>query len=219
MQLPPFTKWGKASKHYYDVSLLQRLASTAPSQHNLMTVQYRMHPSLANIVSSTFYKGALTTAPAIEAKRTRPTPVLFVDVDGHELSKDNSFLNDDEVKAVIKLAVHERASHPGALINIITFYKPQMKAISKAVASHAALSKLVDVSTVDSMQGREADVVILSCVRTSVPIGFLKDQRRLNVAISRAKDMMYMVGNHTTLLNAGSGAWTSVLTHGNMATR
>ena len=106
-----------------------------------------MHPSLANIVSSTFYKGNLTTAPEIEAIRTRPTPVLFVDVDGDELSQDNSFWNINEVKAVIKLAVHERASHPGALINIITFYKPQMKAISKAVAANAALNKMVGVAT------------------------------------------------------------------------
>ena len=174
---------------------------------------------MANIVSSTFYKGKLTTAPSIEAIRTRPTPVLFVDVDGSELSRDKSYWNIDEVRAVISLAVNERASHPDALINIITFYKPQLKAISKAVAANAALNKMVYVATVDSMQGREADVVIVSCVRTSVPIGFLTDRPRLNVAISRAKDMMYIVGSRKTLLKAKSDAWTLVLSHGNMATR
>ena len=144
---PPFTKWRKAEDYEYNVSLLQRLARTAPFHLNLMTVQYRMHPSLANIVSSTFYKRKLTTAPAIETIRTRPTPVLFVNVDGSELSRDTSFWNIDEVRAVISLAVNESASHPDALINIITFYKPQMKAISKAVAANAALNKMVGVAT------------------------------------------------------------------------
>ncbi|CAK4473014.1 unnamed protein product [Aphanomyces euteiches] len=69
----------------------------------------------------------------------------------------------------------------------------------------------VDAITVDAMQGREADVVVLSCVRTDNKIGFLRNPNRLNVAISRAKEALYIVGHLPTLRS--DEMWRKLLNH------
>jgi superfamily I DNA and/or RNA helicase len=99
-------------------------------------------------------------------------------------------------------------------VNVISFHKPQMFAIRQQLEVVGLMrSGLVDVITVDSMQGREADVVVLSCVRTGDNIGFLKDHKRLNVALSRAKEILYIVGDHDTLKAYGSLSWKRALAH------
>jgi superfamily I DNA and/or RNA helicase len=184
--LPPFTKWKKAADYNYNVSLLQRLAQRpgVPADHNLMVVQYRMHPSIATIVSDIFYGGRLTTAPTVIAARHRKVPVHFIDVAGSEQCHGTSFRNIQEARRVVEI-VHKETVHPGnntsmgrygsmrdgelsvashahALsrtsplsIDVIAFHKPQVLAIKEAL-ERSGLSKLgkIDVTTVDSMQGR-----------------------------------------------------------------
>ena len=102
---------------------------------------------------------------------------------------------------------------------MIAFHRPQMFAIRDALRKQELLEEgQVDVLTVDSMQGREADVVILSCVRNGKSIGFLGERKRLNVAISRAREMLYIVGDWATLSEHGSLAWKRVLRHPEMST-
>jgi superfamily I DNA and/or RNA helicase len=190
-----------------------------PLQHNLLTQQHRMHADNGRLVSEVFYEGTLTTAAATAASRKRFPSVQFVDVRGREEKINNSYKNDAEAREVVDIVRRERDAHPDKLINVITFHRPQMFAISDALrrvgllgdsstarstarrtarrtasASSAASSAQLDVITVDSMQGREADIVILSCARTH-GYGFLKDLQRLNVALSRSREMLYIVGN------------------------
>lgn len=180
----------------------------------MMTLQYRMHPKVADIVSSTFYEEFLTTPSAISRVRVRENPVLFVDVRGRREKQRFSFKNTQEVAAVLRIVQKERLKNPHQLVNVIALHKPQMFAIRKELDSRGMLdSGLVDVITVDSMQGREADVIVLSCVRTGTSIGFLSDAQRLNVALSRAREMLYIVGDHDTLERCGSFHLKLVLAH------
>jgi regulator of nonsense transcripts 1 len=167
LQLAPFTTWRNARNYQYDTSMLQRHATSShlPSNHNLLTEQYRMPPTLATLVSDLFYGGVLTTAASTTASRQRSPAVRFVDVSGQEENLKKSYKNMAEVRVVVDTVRRERAAHPDQLINVIAFYKPQMFAIKDALKderlysnSGAALATELDVNTVDSMQGREADI-------------------------------------------------------------
>ncbi|KAF0687333.1 hypothetical protein As57867_020845, partial [Aphanomyces stellatus] len=103
-----------------------------------------------------------------------------------------------------------RTTHPTLSINVICFHKPQYVALQRLCQAEPALAS-VDVVTVDAMQGREADVVVLSCVRTDGQVGFLSNRPRINVALSRAKEALYIVGHGPTLRS--NADWRKVLAH------
>lgn len=106
VQLPPFTRCDEAGKRQYSVSLLQRLAERrgAPLDYNLMTVQYRMHPSIARILSDTFYRGSLVTADSVVAARKRNEPVKCIHVhNGWESQSGTSWINWNEANRVANI--------------------------------------------------------------------------------------------------------------------
>jgi superfamily I DNA and/or RNA helicase len=217
LQLPPFTKWKRAEEFEYDVPLLQHLVKNAPDGLNMMTVQYRMHPALADIISSVFYQDRLSTAPSVAALRDRERPVVFVDNSGSEVKVGTSFKNKQEVKAIVQLVQDEVTKHPHWTVNVIAFHKPQMFALLDALRAAWLLEEgNVEVLTVDTMQGREADIILLSCCRSGSSIGFLGNRKRLNVALSRAREMLYVVGNRATLMQHGTIEWKQVLVHPEM---
>ncbi|KAG9407390.1 DEAD-box type RNA helicase [Aphanomyces cochlioides] len=87
LQLNPFTKWRLADKFGYNRPFLERFASTPNNldeRHNMMTIQYRMHPAMATVVSALFYNGRVTTAPSVVEARSRSKPFRFIHVDGEE---------------------------------------------------------------------------------------------------------------------------------------
>lgn len=223
VQLAPLTRWYDGEKYGYKVSLLERLA-TAPGvskHHNLMTEQYRMPAKLAEIVSDVFYDGRLTTPPAVAAARKHPAPVTFVDVCGHEEQQDKSFKNMAEVRAVVDI-VRAETSDVGAgrghSVSVITFYRPQISALERALREEG-IGPEVEVKTIDTMQGREADVVVLSCVRSEGTLGHVAERTRVNVAISRAKQALYIVGHRASLAGGtrwGQPLWRQLLSHANV---
>lgn len=90
------------------------------------------------------------------------------------------------------------AHHTQGEVVVLTFYNGQRSLLASQLAARGL--KDVDVVSVDAMQGREADVIVLSCVRTSgYGLGFLADWRRLNVALSRAREQMVVVGTQSCL--------------------
>lgn len=115
----------------------------------------------------------------------------------------------------------------GSTIGVITPYKEQTKLIRQllhlqpqhsatfaAAAAAAAVESAVEVNTVDAFQGREKNVIVLSAVRSNKAgdLGFLKDARRLNVALTRAKNMLVIVGNADTLRQR-AGVWRKLVDH------
>ena len=88
-------------------------------------------------------------------------------------------------------------------IGVITSYKSQVHCLLNELGEYASLydDKIAEVNTVDSFQGKEKDIVIFNCVRSNQhnQIGFMKDPRRLNVAITRARHILVLVGSYKTL--------------------
>ncbi|XP_042668383.1 protein ZGRF1 isoform X2 [Centrocercus urophasianus] len=201
-QLPP-TIQGSESIHDkgLEQTLFDRLCLMG-HKTILLRTQYRCHPAISAIANELFYEGNLIDG--ISEKERSPLldwlPTLcFYSVSGLEqIESDNSFYNTAEVHFIVKLIQSLIASGiHGSAVGVITFYKSQMYKIQnllRSVHSEAFPVKAVQVSTVDAFQGAEKEIVVLSCVRTR-QTGFTDSEKRMNVALTRAKRHLLIVGN------------------------
>ena len=211
-QLSP-TIQGSESAHLngLELTMFERLQKAGLEVVQLRR-QYRCHPSISRICSKAFYKGALTDGVTPEERHALVEfllPVSFVDIaDGVETTaSDGSLYNSKEVDYCVKL-VNKLLSEglEPSQIGVITQYKAQVSCIVNKLGDSASSSRSlptsmlrgIQVSTVDAFQGAEKDVIILSCVRTKF-MGFINCPRRTNVALSRAKHHLVMVGCHRLL--------------------
>jgi ATP-dependent RNA/DNA helicase IGHMBP2 len=193
-QLPPTVLSNLAVQKGFNRSPLE-VAVAKVSPVFLLNVQYRMPSGIAGFSSAYFYGGALSTAPALQSTDKR---VVFVDTAGtgfaEEHGKDGvSLQNPGELNIVAQLlAAHALPLNKTAIIS------PYSGQVSLAKEN---LPAGLRISTIDSFQGQEMDVVVLSLVRSNDAgdIGFLKDYRRMNVAITRAKQMLFVVGDSATI--------------------
>lgn len=210
-QLPPVILSKEAKDLGLDQSLMDYLAKCYPYQLVRLERQYRMHQDINDLVGSLFYDGTLVPDPSVSAARLLRTdgrlaepaemPIIStIEVKGSErlFGDSKSYYNTAEIDRVKSLVQHYLSlGLSESQIAVITPYKAQAQLISKALAAGPEL----EVDTVDAFQGREKDLVIISFVRSNASgqVGFLKDYRRLNVSISRAKHRLILVGNLTTL--------------------
>ncbi|KFO61969.1 Uncharacterized protein C4orf21, partial [Corvus brachyrhynchos] len=217
-QLPP-TVQGSESVHEQGLeqTLFDRLCLMG---HNpiLLRTQYRCHPALSAIANELFYEGNLIDGISEEDR----TPLLewlptlcFYSVHGMEqIERDNSFYNMAEAHFTVKLIQSLIASGiEGAAIGVITLYKSQMYKIQNllsGVHSEAFEVKPVQVSTVDAFQGAEREIIVLSCVRTR-HFGFIDSEKRMNVALTRAKRHLLIVGSLACL--SRNKLWGRVIHH------
>jgi hypothetical protein len=166
----------------------------------MLTDQYRMHPTIASIVSSTFYQNKVKTAAITSKERQHPMPACFVNVAGQEEFRDLSCFNAEEAEQACSIA-HHCVNYLGfapTRVNVLAFYNAQRDLLEKLLARDGIAE--VPVVSVDSMQGREADVVIVSCCRSGgIGLGFVADPRRVNVALSRARESLIVLGSAPTL--------------------
>ena len=214
-QLGPITMSKAASAAGFGISLFERLVSVGYRPHRL-EVQYRMHPFLAEFSSTKFYDGALQNG-VTAAQRTSsqyfpwpdPTkPLFFYNTNAPEEmgSSGTSCLNRTEAALAEKIVSHlmRNGANPDQ-IAVITPYTAQRGYLVNYLARNGPLGaeaySHVEVASVDSFQGREKDFIIISCVRSneSSAIGFLKDWRRLNVALTRARLGLMVIGNAKVL--------------------
>ncbi|XP_037990915.1 protein ZGRF1 [Motacilla alba alba] len=217
-QLPP-TIQGSESVHEQGLeqTLFDRLCLMGHDPILLRT-QYRCHPALSAIANELFYSGDLIDgisegdrAPLLEWLPT----LCFYSVHGVEqIERDNSFYNMAEAHFTVKLIQALIASGiEGADIGVITLYKSQMYKIQhllSGVHSEAFEVKPVQVSTVDAFQGAEREIIVLSCVRTR-HLGFIDSERRMNVALTRAKRHLLIVGSLPCL--SRNRLWGRVIHH------
>ncbi|XP_066368260.1 probable helicase MAGATAMA 3 isoform X2 [Miscanthus floridulus] len=213
VQLPATVISQTAQKLGYGTSLFKRFqAAGFPVQ--MLKIQYRMHPEISMFPSKEFYEGVLQDGEGLSRKRPWHSyscfgPFCFFDVDGIESqpSGSGSWVNQDEVE-FITLLYHQLAMRYPELksspeVGVISPYRHQVKLLKDSFRStFGDQSKgLIDVSTVDGFQGREKEIVIFSCVRCNEEqkIGFVSDFRRMNVAITRAKSAVLVVGSASTL--------------------
>lgn len=219
-QLPPTVKSSEAEKGGLGKTLFESLIEHAPISI-LLDEQYRMHDHIMGFSSRQFYEGKLRAAPGIGGRSLGEgfEALEFVDTAGcgfDEKKNDRlSTYNTDEAMLLLKhlaLLFSRIESERKEMLNehfsvgIISPYKAQVKKIEELMAESPMLStfaKYITINTVDGFQGQEKDVVYISLVRSneSGEIGFLKDYRRMNVALTRARKKLVLFGNSATLGN------------------
>lgn len=227
-QLGPVIMSKVAARNGLTTSLFERLIHLGTRPIRLQ-VQYRMHPALSEFPSNTFYEGTLQNGVSDfdrNFSRVRfpwphpEIPMAFICSNGNEEvgGSGTSYLNRTEAVMVEKIVTHLlRNGMVGEQIGIITPYEGQRAYVVNHMAKNGALGaepyREIEVASVDSFQGREKDFIILSCVRSNEQqgIGFLRDHRRLNVALTRAKYGIVIVGNPRILMK--NALWNELLTH------
>ncbi|XP_008786216.2 regulator of nonsense transcripts 1 homolog isoform X1 [Phoenix dactylifera] len=227
-QLGPVIMCKKAARAGLAQSLFERLVLLGLKPFRLQ-VQYRMHPSLSEFPSNSFYEGTLQNGVTINERQSSgidfPWPVpnrpmfFYVQMGQEEISASGtSYLNRTEAANVEKIVTtFLRSGVIPSQIGVITPYEGQRAYIVNYMSRNGALRqqlyKEIEVASVDSFQGREKDYIILSCVRSNEHqgIGFLNDPRRLNVALTRARYGIVILGNPKVL--SKQPLWNSLLTH------
>ncbi|NXG74259.1 ZGRF1 protein, partial [Baryphthengus martii] len=217
-QLPP-TIQGSESVHDkgLEQTLFDRLCLMG-HKPVLLRTQYRCHPAISAVANDLFYGGNLIDG--VSAQERSPLlhwlPTLgFYSVNGVEqIERDNSFSNMAEAHFTVKLVQSLVASGiEGSAIGVITLYKSQMCKVQNLLRgphSEAFEMKSVQVSTVDAFQGAEKEIIVLSCVRTR-HVGFIDSEKRMNVALTRAKRHLLIVGNLACL--SRNRLWGRVIRH------
>ncbi|GAB7340471.1 hypothetical protein MBLNU457_6897t1 [Dothideomycetes sp. NU457] len=215
-QLGPVIMNKKAAKAGLNQSLFERLVILGCAPIRLQ-VQYRMHPCLSEFPSNMFYEGSLQNGVTMQQRLRRdvdfPWPVVdspmmfWSNLGNEEISASGtSYLNRTEAQNVEKIVTRFfKAGVQPLDIGVITPYEGQRSYVVSSMQASGTFKKDyykdVEVASVDAFQGREKDFIILSCVRSNdhQGIGFLSDPRRLNVALTRAKYGLVILGNPKVL--------------------
>lgn len=215
-QLPPTVLSQKAASFKYEESLFVRMQRRHPNSVYLLDVQYRMHPDISKFPSAQFYNSRLTDGPGMLERNTRPwhkdypfTPYRFFDIVSRHLQSDKtkSFFNYSEAQVALELVQKLMDILPTnqfkGRIGIISPYKEQIRTLKDVFQRKYGSTILaeIDFNTVDGFQGQEKEIIIMSCVRASETgsVGFLSDIRRMNVALTRARTTLWILGNKSSL--------------------
>jgi ATP-dependent RNA/DNA helicase IGHMBP2 len=211
-QLPPTVISQEAAAAGLSRSLFERLlALHGEPVRQMLREQYRMNAELMQLPSEVFYGGELrahreisgrTLSTVLPGTSLDAPPLLFLDTAGKgwdEIAPEGSesLENPGEAEAILARARALREAGLAAeQIAVITPYRAQAARLGPALDALG-----IEVDTVDAFQGREAEAVLVSCVRSNPggQLGFLNDLRRMNVALTRAKVHAFVVGDSATL--------------------
>lgn len=218
MQLPPTVKSNEAAQLGLAETLFEKGILKHPSQASMLQVQYRMHEAIMKFSSSYFYENELIAHECVRFELLHPNqpPIEFIDTAGAGFTEEQdpetlSRLNKEEAALLIRQAEKlieeiglEEWITQNMTIGIITPYRAQVDYLNHLAESSSLLEplhKLVTINTVDAFQGQERDVIVISFVRSNAKgeVGFLADIRRTNVAMTRAKKKLIMIGDSATL--------------------
>ena len=224
-QLPPVIMSKQVAKAGLTVSLFERLVKNG-FKPSMLQIQYRMHPGLSEFPSNMFYEGNLQNGVNKLNRLACQSfpwpnpdlPMFFFNCQGQEEMSGTglSYLNRAEASVVDKIVVSLiKAGVEAEQIGIITPYEGQRAFVTSHMMNSINREHLnkIEIASVDSFQGREKDYIILTCVRSNEKqgIGFLKDPRRLNVAITRAKYGLMIIGNPRVL--SKNTLWYHLISH------
>ena len=226
-QLPPTVISDQAEQGGLNQSLFERLNKCGVPAH-MLTTQYRMHPVIREFPSARFYDNRLEDGCS---KEQRPTPagliwpdwdnpMAFIPVEGGELQDEDGSSRSNYAEAAKVLTVVKELLAPGDLttkdIGVITPYNGQVRVLSDLFQEAGGRDKGepfygLEIKSVDGYQGREKEVIVFSAVRANDhgEVGFLSDRRRLNVALTRARRGLIVVGHPNTLQH--DSTWKSWL--------
>lgn len=226
-QLPPTVKSPAALSGGLDKTLMQTICENKPRCVSMLTVQYRMADDIMQFPNQEFYDGLLQSDPGVkyrgildwdtavewvEAGGEERPPFRFPFEEGETLAPDGlSRINPAEAKLALQ-TLHDyierigkdRILYERLDIGIISPYKGQVHLLRKMLRKDSywkPLRHLISINTVDGFQGQERDIILISMVRQNEQgqVGFLADLRRMNVAITRARMKLIIIGHSPTL--------------------
>jgi len=215
-QLPPTVKSSSVPHHGLSHTLFEKLVDHNPQLVSLLDVQYRMNEQIMEYPSAALYNGLLRADSTVAqwSLAVDTEPVLFIDTAGagfEETESDGAIFNLGEahfIKAHLNdhigtwkasLSLNESLS-----IGVIAPYRKQATLLKEILDGEEALrpfNELIKIQTIDSFQGQEKDVIYISLTRSNAEqqIGFLSDVRRMNVAMTRAKKKLVVIGDSATI--------------------
>lgn len=226
-QLPPTVLSQAAASYNYEQSLFVRMQKNNPQSVYLLDVQYRMHPEISQFPSKEFYNSRLLDGEGMKEKNERwwhskfpLTPYRFFDIVSKHERNDltRSLFNTGEARVALELVEKVMEMLPpsdfAGRVGIISPYKEQIRTLKDVFARKygRGIWLEIDFNTVDGFQGQEKEIIIMSCVRASETgnVGFLSDIRRMNVALTRARTSLWILGNKDSLKR--NKVWDRLLT-------
>ncbi len=217
-QLPPTVKCPEALHGGLGKTLLEKIVHTHPGNVSLLRIQYRMHEDIMRFPSRWFYHNALIAAPEVKHRGILDydTTITWIDTSEREceektVGEGTGRLNTGEAELLLhQLRLYmERIGHDRLLderidFGVISPYRAQVQYLRHLIRRapfFRPFRHLITVHTVDGFQGQERDVIFISLVRANAggQIGFLRDLRRMNVAITRARMKLVILGDTATL--------------------
>lgn len=217
-QLPPTIKCIEAARKGLNQTLMEKIVDRKPTAVSLLKVQYRMHQDIMRFSSEWFYNGELEAASEVRHRGILDfdTPMTWIDTSEMEfreefvgetfgrINKQEANLLLQELESYILRIGKQRILDERIDFGLISPYKAQVQYLRSKIKSSGffrPLRSLITVNTVDGFQGQERDVIFISLVRANEDgqIGFLNDLRRMNVAITRARMKLVILGEAATL--------------------
>lgn len=217
-QLPPTVKAPEALRAGLGHTLMQTIVKSKPDTVSLLKLQYRMNDEIMRFSSEWFYGGMLQSAPEVKYRSILDfdTPIEWINTEGLDcneefigenygrINKSEAELSIEQLKGYITKIGRERFLDERIDVGMISPYKAQVQYLRRLVRNDAFLKpyrQAITINTVDGFQGQERDVILISLVRANEEgqIGFLNDLRRMNVAITRARMKLIILGDASTL--------------------
>ena len=217
-QLPPTVKSIMALKGGLGKTLMERIVENKPEAVTLLKMQYRMNEQIMKFSSEWFYHGMVESAPTVSHRGILDydTPMMWIDTaecDGKEEFVGENFGRINRAEAEMTLQTlqqylekigKQRILEESIDVGIISPYRAQVQLLRKELRKREFFRPyrhLLTVNTVDGFQGQERDIILISLVRSNDggDIGFLRDLRRMNVAITRARMKLIILGSSETM--------------------
>lgn len=217
-QLPPTVKAPEALRAGLGHTLMQTIVRNKPETVSLLKLQYRMNDEIMRFSSEWFYGGMLQSAPEVKYRSILDfdTPIEWINTEGMDcneefvgenygrINKPEAELSIAQLKEYITKIGRERFLSERIDVGLISPYKAQVQYLRRLVRNDAFFKpyrQAITINTVDGFQGQERDVILISLVRANEEgqIGLLNDLRRMNVAITRARMKLIILGDASTL--------------------
>lgn len=221
-QLPPTVKSIEAMRGGLAKTLMERIVENKPEVVTLLNMQYRMNERIMKFSSEWFYDGKMVAAPEVGHRGILDydRPMTWIDTSGTEayeqfvsesfgrINKREATLTLDKLQEYFEKIGKQRILNESIDVGIISPYRAQVQYLRQQIKKREffrPFNKLISVNTVDGFQGQERDIIIISLVRSNNEgqIGFLNDLRRMNVAMTRARMKLIIMGNAETMSHTG----------------